>query len=168
MHKKKTPQSVFHWCWWLNSHVLFLSTLQSVPPGPDVLTTVLLLWQNNTSRFVSGACREKSTGPCPTIVCSPLAPSALWRMSPQLFSLCSVKIPGLAAHRKLTLRNLLLFLWIKIWFMVYPLKVMELWLHKELYHQHFLVFSRSIWSPDTLLTLEQYFSLSATVFSRHF
>lgn len=59
MHKKTTPHSVSHWSWWLNSHVFFLSTLQPVPRGPDVLTAVLLLWQNNTSGFVSAACGEE-------------------------------------------------------------------------------------------------------------
>lgn len=70
MHKKTPPQSVCHWSWWLNSHVLLLSTLQSVPQGPDVLTAVLLLWQNNTSGFVSGACGENPQNLVPPLLSS--------------------------------------------------------------------------------------------------
>lgn len=46
----------------------------------------------------------------------------------------------------------------KTWFILYTPKMMELWLHKEPYHQPFLVFNRYIFSPTTLLMLVQNYS----------
>lgn len=159
MHKKTTPHSVSHWSWWLNSHVFFLSTLQPVPRGPDVLTAVLLLWQNNTSGFVSAACGEEPQDLVPPLrtLLLLLLHGAEWAPSFWAFAVSKFQVWPLTGNSP----------WgiyfyssrYKTWFMAYPLKVMELWLHKELYHQPFLVFSRHIWSPENLLTLEQHFSL---------
>lgn len=154
MHKKTSPQSVCHWSWWLNSHVLLLSTLQSVPRGPDVLTAVLLLWQNNTSGFVSGAC-----GKNPQDLVPPLLSSCSFctvQNEPAVFEPLQCQNSRFGHSQETHLEELTFIpLDTKP---VHPLKVLEL-LHKELYHQPFLVFSRHIWSPETLLILEQHFSL---------
>ena len=51
------------------------------------------------------------------------------------------------------------------WFTVYTLKMMELRLHNEPYHQPFLAFNKYICSPKTLLTLEQNYPSKLLLFS---
>lgn len=92
-------------------------------------------------------------------MCFPLAPSALCRMSPQFLNICSVKIPGLDTPRKLTLRNLLLFLQIQK--LIYGISTEGdgVVTSQRVSTSAFPGVSRHICSPETLLTLEQYFSL---------
>lgn len=152
MHKKTAPQSVFPWSWWLNSHVLLLPTLQSVPQGPDVLTAVLLLWQSNTCGFVSAASGENPQDLVPSLLSS--------------CSFCPVQneLPAFEplqhqnsrfGHSQEThLRNLLLFLQIQN--LIYGISEGAGAVAQRAFPSAFPGASRYIWSPEILPTLEHF------------
>lgn len=121
----------------------------------------------------SGACGENPQDPCPTTAYSPFTPSAPRRMSSWCLSLCNVKLQGLASpvvqtntSTSSSPREICFHPYrYKTWFIVYTLKMMELWLHKERYHQPFLAFNKLHLQPKTLLTLEQNYSSKLLLFS---